>query len=115
MVDVLRRYSRYSKLDISWQKIQAMSQRARSSERPVSEPSSSTIHKLDQRLEPDLVPQLVAEYEAGTPTTQLTEIFGISKGAVLKLLHEAGVSFRRQPLTEAELGRVSLLAQPDRD
>ena len=46
---------------------------------------------------------LLAEYEAGTPTTQLAVIFYLSKGAVLMLLHEAGISMRRQPLTAQEL------------
>lgn len=43
-----------------------------------------------------------AEYEAGTPTTRLAAHFDLSKGAVLELLHEAGVSMHRQPLTDQE-------------
>lgn len=56
-----------------------------------------------------MIAQLVAEYEAGTPTTKLTEQFGLSKGAVLKLLHEAGASMRQQALSERELAEARLL------
>ena len=45
----------------------------------------------------------MAEYKAGTPSTQLTALFDLSKGAVLTLLHEAEVPMRRRPLTDQEL------------
>jgi Helix-turn-helix domain len=70
---------------------------------PVAPSGSSKPHKLDQRLQPDVISELLAEYEAGMPTTQLAALFDLSKGAVLTLLHEAGVSMRRQPLTDKEL------------
>ena len=60
-------------------------------------------HKLDQRLSSDLIAELVASYEMGAPTTQLTGRYGLSKGAVLKLLRESGVSIRRQPLTPQQI------------
>ncbi len=71
--------------------------------------SPTHIHKLHQRLAPDVIAQLVAEYEAGTLSTQLMRDFGLSKGAVLKLLHEAGASMRRQSLSEQELAEARRL------
>ena len=59
------------------------------------------IHKLDSRVDGELIARLVAEYEAGTPSTQLMGMFGLSKASVLKLLREAGVEIRRQGLDEA--------------
>jgi hypothetical protein len=59
--------------------------------------------KLDQRLNASVPPQVVADYEAGMPTTQLTVKYGLTKASVLRLLHEAGVELRRQPFSEQEL------------
>ena len=52
--------------------------------------------KLDQRLDASVPAQVVADYEAGIPTTQLTVRYGLSKASVLRLLHEAGVHMRQR-------------------
>ncbi len=54
------------------------------------------------RLGPDGIAQLVAEYEAGATTNELVEQFKISKGAVVRLLHEHGVAMRRQSPTDEQ-------------
>ncbi len=43
--------------------------------------------------------QLVQDYEAGVPTTQLTKKYGIGKGTVLKLLRDHDVRVQRQGLS----------------
>ncbi|RDI55922.1 hypothetical protein DFR68_101759 [Nocardia mexicana] len=46
---------------------------------------------------------LVAAYETGTSTNQLCELYGLSKGALLKILQEHGMQMRNQPMTEGEI------------
>jgi hypothetical protein len=63
------------------------------------------IHKLDTRVDVELIARLVAEYEAGTPSTQIMRMFQLGKASVLKLLREAGAEIRRQGLDEAGVSR----------
>ena len=56
--------------------------------------------KLDQRLDASVPAKVVADYEAGMPTTELTGKYDLSKASVLRLLHEAGVQIRRQPFSQ---------------
>ncbi|TDO51526.1 hypothetical protein EV643_103265 [Kribbella sp. VKM Ac-2527] len=71
-------------------------------EQPVSPPPSTRpvrrIHKLDMRLDSEQIARLVAEYEAGTPSTQLEKDFNLSNASVMKLLREAGAKLRRRGL-----------------
>jgi hypothetical protein len=53
------------------------------------------VHKLDQRLDPTVIAEIVAAYEAGTSSVKLMRTYGLGKGSVLKLLHEAGVQIRK--------------------
>lgn len=55
------------------------------------------------RLGQERVEGLVGAYRAGVPTMQLMDEYGLSKTAVLALLHNAGVQLRRQPLTPAQV------------
>jgi hypothetical protein len=57
------------------------------------------------------VTQLVADYEAGAPSTQLAKNYGISKTAVLGLLRSVGVTIRHQPLTGDQVAEVIRLYQ----
>jgi hypothetical protein len=52
---------------------------------------------------------LVADYETGLPTTELTTRYGLAKGTVLRMLEEAGVAMRRQGLTEEIAEQARLL------
>ncbi len=56
------------------------------------------IFSVARRLGAEGVARLIAAYEAGTPTTQLTRDFGIAKGSVLRLLEQNGVAMRQQPI-----------------
>jgi len=67
------------------------------------------IRQLDRRLSPTVIAELVAAYEAGTPTPELCRQFSLSKGEVLNLLREAGVQMRRQPVTETEITQAVTL------
>lgn len=61
-----------------------------------------TPYRLGQRLDPQIRQQLARDYEAGIPTTELTQIYRLSKPSVLKLLQAAGVSMRRQGLDQEQ-------------
>ncbi|HET6924406.1 MAG TPA: helix-turn-helix domain-containing protein [Candidatus Saccharimonadales bacterium] len=61
------------------------------------------VHAVRRRLQPDVIDQLVADYQAGIDTTELTTRYRLGKGTVLKLLREAGVIMRRQGLSPAEI------------
>jgi hypothetical protein len=54
-------------------------------------------------LQRDVITQLVADYQAGVETTELTERYQLGKGTVLKLLREHGVAMRRQGLSPDEI------------
>ena len=66
-------------------------------------------YKLDQRLDASVAAEVVADYEAGMPTTHLTVKYGLSKASVLRLLHEAGAEMRRQPFSDEEVNEAARL------
>lgn len=68
-----------------------------------------TRFKLEQRLDPETVARLVADYEAGVPTTQLTSQYRLGKSSVLRLLAEAGVVMRKQPMTPEQIDKAVAL------
>jgi len=70
LVELLRRYSRYDNLRKLLRKLTELSQHVRLPAPPATIPRT---HKLDQRVDGGLVAQLVAEYEAGMPSTQLMQ------------------------------------------
>lgn len=57
------------------------------------------VHSATKGLGPQLVAQLITDYRAGVPTTQLTGIYGIGKDTVLRILESNGVPRRNQPLS----------------
>ncbi len=59
-------------------------------------------YRLNQRLDQATRTQLVRNYQDGIPTTRLTQMYGLSKASVLKLLREAGVTMRCQGLDEEQ-------------
>jgi hypothetical protein len=69
------------------------------------------VHSAQKRLGPDVVAQLVADYEAGIPTTELMVSYRIGKGTVLRLLESAGVPRRHQPLTPEQCTEAIQLYQ----
>lgn len=62
--------------------------------------------RVDQRLGVDGVAEVVAAYEAGASVPELQQRFGSSKGAIVRILREAGVEMRRRPLGEEQLERI---------
>lgn len=52
------------------------------------------IYRAIQRLDPDRIAQLIADHEAGQSTTAPMSMYGIGKGMVLRLLHDASGRLR---------------------
>lgn len=69
------------------------------------------VERLTLRFGPDDLARLVADYQAGVPTTELVTRYGLGKGSVLRLLREQGVTIRYQsPTTEQVDQAVQLYA-----
>lgn len=67
------------------------------------------IHKLEQRLAPEVGEELATAYRAGASTADLRRRFGLSQPSVLKLLAGHGVETRHQRFAEEDaLSAVAL-------
>jgi DNA invertase Pin-like site-specific DNA recombinase len=75
--------------------------------RPPTEPDPP--FKLDQRLKPEILAEIVARYEAGESSTAIATVFHLSKNSVIRLLREADVPIRRQGLTEEQIDEAAAL------
>jgi len=58
--------------------------------------------RLNQRLDAELIGELVHTYRAGAPTAELRQRYGLGQGSVLKLLREHEVTLRWQGLSDAD-------------
>ncbi|MBF6216253.1 helix-turn-helix domain-containing protein [Nocardia puris] len=67
--------------------------------------NSSTVQprRLDRRLSPATIAELVDAYRGGASTNKLCERYELSKGGLLKILQEHGVQMRNQPMTGEEI------------
>lgn len=66
---------------------------------------------MHRRVSADVIQQLVEDYQAGTPSTQLTTKYQLGKGTVLQLLREQGVQLRNQPMTPDQVQQAIQLYQ----
>jgi hypothetical protein len=69
------------------------------------------VHAVHRRLSPDTIQQLINDYQAGIPSTQLMVTYNLGKGTVLRLLRDHGVQLRNQRMTPAEVGQAIQLYQ----
>lgn len=69
---------------------------------------SRRVHAARRRLSTDTLAQLVADYEAGQPTTELMATYDLGKGTVLGLLRGVGIKLR------AQARRTSISTRPYR-
>ncbi|RBO83089.1 helix-turn-helix domain-containing protein [Nocardia puris] len=99
LVGLLARYSKqWSAQDLA--RIIALVESA-PRRRPVQTPP--TPYRIARRLSPDTITAIVAAYQAGSTTPELCQRYGLSKGSLLKLLSDNGVTMRRQPLTNDQI------------
>jgi AraC-like DNA-binding protein len=76
---------------------------------PVAERESAAEYRpwrVEQRLGVDGVAEVIAAYEAGASVPELQQRFGSSKSALVRILREAGVEMRRQPVGEEDLAAM---------
>jgi hypothetical protein len=76
---------------------------------PERQDEERVLRSLRFRLTNEQRAALVADYEAGVPTTELTTRYGLAKGTVLRLLEEAGIAMRRQGLSKGVAEQARLL------
>ena len=105
MVELMKRYSRQSRYVLTDHKLQRIAQMK---PRPVSADLRKPVHrhKVVDRLSAEQLAEIAQQYRAGTPTTALCRMHDLSKGAVLKVLTDAGVTMRRQPMTPRQIARA---------
>ena len=105
---------RYSNLDTIQEMVRMLHDSgALSPNGQVQMPSSPRIDadppepfKLNQRLKPNAIAEIVEHYQAGECSTSIATTFNISKGSVIKLLREAGVQIRNQGLTDEQIAEA---------
>lgn len=56
------------------------------------------VSRVDRRLSPDTIAELVQAYQDGVSTPELRRRYDLSQGSVIKILHSHGVEMRNQGL-----------------
>jgi len=67
------------------------------------------IYPVVRRLGPEVVAQLVADYQAGRTTGELVTQYRISHGSVVRLLHQHDVVMRNQGLSAEQIEQAAQL------
>ena len=98
LVEMLRRQSRMvgvaQGVTASWEVHSLVGD----SEPPVIQASPPT-HRLTDRLGPEVVEQMVADYVTGATCSELARRFPLSKSAALRVMHERGVAREQKRVT----------------
>lgn len=77
--------------------------------RPVETAVVRRVHKLDERIDSELIARIVAEYEAGASAAVIGDMFNLSKRSIIKILREASVAIRLPRMSEAEIQEATRL------
>jgi site-specific DNA recombinase len=104
LVEVLRRYSSQTYQTKKLKNLRRVLEAARAMPREATQ--IGHIHRLDVRLGDEELAQVVSGYQSGLTVAELQTRFGLGKGSVLSVLHEAGVEIRRKPLDQGQLAAV---------
>ena len=67
--------------------------------------------RVDRRLSPETIAELVQAYRDGASTTELRRHYELSQGSVIKLLHEHSVAMRNQGLVGGDVAIATELYQ----
>jgi hypothetical protein len=84
---------------------------ALSAQRGLPDPLPRPPQRISRRLGPDVIEQILADYQAGIACTALGRQYGIGKTTVVRLLRRHGVVVRRQAMTSAEQAEAIRLYQ----
>lgn len=76
-----------------------------------SDPSPEVVRpfKLDQRLDEAIRAEIVSSYHSGESSVIIGAAHNLNKNSVIKVLREAGIPIRRQPLTEEQIDDAAQL------
>jgi len=67
--------------------------------------------RVDRRLSPETIAELVQAYRDGASTTELRRHYELSQDSVIKLLHENSVAMRNQGLVGGDVATATELYQ----
>ena len=59
------------------------------------------------RLSAEHQAAVIAQYDSGTTSIALAEEFGVAKSTILRILRDARVVVRRQPMTSEQVGKAA--------
>lgn len=104
---------RYSKPVYQGRRLRRMVELAeKSAEMPAREATSlPQAQRVDRRLSPETIAELVQAYRDGASTTELRRHYELSPGSVIKLLHEHSVAMRNQGLVGGDVATATELYQ----
>ena len=100
---------RYSNAAHLLKRLERTSRLKRSPSVPRPHEPSPRVHSVQRRLTNATLDQLVADYVAGSPTTELMTRYYLGKGTVLGVLRRAGVQMRNQGAANIDLGQAVAL------
>lgn len=61
------------------------------------------VHALERRLRPEVVQQILDDYQTGTSANQLAVRYCLSRGSIQRLVRESSVPRRYQTMTDLEV------------
>lgn len=105
----MERVRHYSKPVYQGKWLQRMVEVAeKSAKMPIRPPEPATpVQKVDRRLSPAQIAELVQAYRDGDGTPELRRRYSLSQGSVLKILHSHDVTMRRQGLTGEQIANAT--------
>jgi hypothetical protein len=112
-VEIARRYANRGEATADLHKTARKLAKAAGKREPTADQTNrpGQAPRVVDRLGPDVIAQLVAEYQAGEPSTTLTTRYGVGKGTVLRLLREHSVTVRQPPTQDADAAQAIELYQ----
>jgi hypothetical protein len=102
MVELMKRYSNPVYQGRRLRQIVEIAEK--SAKTPVREvPPPPQVQRVDRRLTPQTITELVQDYRDGVSTPELRQRYELSQGSVIKILHRHGVQMRGHGMTDDDL------------
>ena len=99
-MEVVGAYSKSPDLGKQIERVLNLTEKA--AKRPENCDPPHRFHKLERRLEPATITEIVEAYKVGESTPSLRQRFGLSSTAILRLLADHDVKMRGQGLRDAD-------------
>ena len=104
MVEVVGAYSKSP--DLGKQIERALDLAEKAPKRPETCDPHHRVHKLERRLPPAIISEIVEAYKAGESTPSLRQRFELSSTAILRLLADHDVKMRGQGLRDTDVPAI---------